>query len=64
MKRETVDEYLARGGTIQVIPVGVVARPEGMTERERELAKMYARRGQASGRLVQEGKRLGFGGKA
>jgi len=54
-KRETVEEYLARGGKITVLPAGATSEGDGLTKAQREgRAKSYKRAGKAGQAAVQQ----------
>lgn len=44
MKRETVEEYLARGGKITVLPPGMISEHDGLTEEQRQTKARYHKR--------------------
>lgn len=44
MKRETVAEYLARGGKITVLPAGMTTEHDGLTEAQRQTKARYHKR--------------------
>lgn len=43
-KRETVEEYLARGGKITVLPPGATSAPDAMMDEKLKAKYGYARR--------------------
>jgi len=51
MKRETVEEYLARGGKITVLPAGMTSEHDGLTDAQRQTKARYQKR---AGRAGQE----------
>lgn len=60
-KRETVEEYLARGGKITVLPPGATSAPDAMMDEKLKAKYGYARRAGKAGQAALRRSKIGLG---